>query len=90
VLGALSRPGPETDLRELEFKKNQYGPVGEAIVLRYRGGLFLPEPGISNLDAAAREQKADEAFLALLARYGREIRNVSEKAQLQFLRANDL
>jgi CHC2 zinc finger len=34
---------PDTDLRELRFKKNNYGPVSESIVLRYRNGLFLPE-----------------------------------------------
>ena len=27
---------PDNDLRELEFKKNQYGPLGETIVLRYQ------------------------------------------------------
>jgi hypothetical protein len=26
---------PDNDLRELEFKKNQYGPRGDSIVLRY-------------------------------------------------------
>jgi RecA-family ATPase len=70
---------PESDLRELEFKKNQYGPTGESIVLRYQRGLYLPEGGISSLDKVAREQKADEVFLALLARYEAEGRNVSEK-----------
>ncbi len=70
---------PDNDLREIEFKKNQYGPIGETIVLRYQHGLFLPEGGISSLDKLAREQKADEAFLALLSRYEREGRNVSEK-----------
>jgi RecA-family ATPase len=70
---------PDGDLRQLEFKKNQYGPIGESIVLRYKGGLFLPEGGLSNLDKAAREQKAEEVFLALLARYTNEGRNVSEK-----------
>jgi RecA-family ATPase len=70
---------PDGDLRELEFKKNQYGPTGETIVLRYQHGLFLPEGGISNLDKLAREQKAEEIFLALLARYEGEGRNVSEK-----------
>jgi RecA-family ATPase len=54
---------PDGDLRELEFKKNQYGPTGETIVLRYQRGLFLPEAGISNLDKAAREMKVDEIFL---------------------------
>src|SRR5262249_42200052 len=46
---------PDGDLRQLEFKKNQYGPIGETIVLRYQGGLFLPESGLSSLDTLARE-----------------------------------
>jgi RecA-family ATPase len=67
------------DLREFEFKKNQYGPIGETIVLRYQRGLFLPERGMSSLDKLAREQKAEEIFLALLARYERQGRNLSDK-----------
>jgi RecA-family ATPase len=55
---------PDTDLRELHFKKSNYGPVSDNIVLRYQGGLFLPERGISNLDKLNREAAADEAFLA--------------------------
>jgi RecA-family ATPase len=56
---------PDGDLRELEFKKNQYGPMGETIVLRYQRGLFLPEGGMSNLDKLAREQKAVEPQIIL-------------------------
>src|SRR5262245_8140059 len=59
---------PDSDLRQLEFKKNQYGPKSESIVLRYQHGLFLPEGGMSSLDKVAREQKADEAFLHHLKR----------------------
>jgi RecA-family ATPase len=59
---------PDNDLRELEFKKNQYGPLAETVILRYRDGLFLPEGGISGLDKLAREAKADELFLGLLKR----------------------
>jgi len=70
---------PDNDLRQLEFKKNQYGPLGENIVLRYDGGLFLPVPGVSNLAAAARDAKAEEVFIALLARFEREGRNVTDK-----------
>jgi RecA-family ATPase len=70
---------PDGDLRQLEFKKNQYGPTAETILLRYQRGLFLPEGGMSSLDKVAREQKADEIFLALLARYSREGRNVCDK-----------
>jgi RecA-family ATPase len=59
---------PDNDIRELAFKKNQYGPIGETIVLRYQRGLFLPEGGLSNLDKLAREVKADECFLHGLGR----------------------
>jgi RecA-family ATPase len=68
----------DNDLRELEFKKNQYGPRGDNIVLRYQRGLFLPEAGVSNLDKASRSAKAEEVFMDLLRRFGAEGRNVSE------------
>jgi RecA-family ATPase len=69
----------DNDLRELEFKKNQYGPRGESIVLRYQRGLFLPEGGTSNLDKLAREAKADELFLNLTQRFAGQGRNISDK-----------
>jgi RecA-family ATPase len=61
---------PDSDLRELVFKKNQFGPMSANIVLRYRNGLFLPEPSRSGLDKLAREVvKADETCLDLLKRF---------------------
>lgn len=70
---------PNSDLRELEFKKNQYGPIAETIVLRYRNGLFLPEAGMTNLDKVARETRAEEMFVELLRRLSAQGRNVSDK-----------
>jgi RecA-family ATPase len=70
---------PDNDLREIEFKKNQYGPKGESIILRYQRGLFLPEAGISSLDQLARREKAEEVFLDLLRRFSAQGRNVSNK-----------
>jgi RecA-family ATPase len=70
---------PDNDLRKLEFKKNQYGPTAEAIVLRYQRGLFLPEGSASGLDRLAADQRADELFLTLLGQFTRQGRNVSEK-----------
>jgi RecA-family ATPase len=70
---------PDNNLRELEFRKNQYGPLGESVVLRYRNGLFLPEAGMSSLEKITREAKADEIFLDLLKRFSSEGRNVSNK-----------
>ncbi|WP_374226584.1 AAA family ATPase [Bradyrhizobium sp. SRL28] len=71
---------PDNDLRELEFKKNQYGPRGESIVLRYQRGLFLPEAGVSNLDKATRTVMAEDVFMDLLRRFAAHNRNVSDKA----------
>src|SRR5262249_9644302 len=71
---------PDNDLRELIFKKNQFGPMSANIVLRYRNGLFLPESSASGLDKIAREAKADEVFLDLLKRFASEGRNLSHTA----------
>ena len=38
---------PDNDLRELEFKKNQYGPRGDSIVLRYQRGPLPARGGVS-------------------------------------------
>ena len=70
---------PDNDLRQIEFKKNQYGPTAETIVLRYQRGLFLPEGSMSTLDKLAAEQRADELFMTLLAQFDKQGRNVSDK-----------
>jgi RecA-family ATPase len=74
---------PDNDLRELEFKKNQYGPISDAITLRYQNGLFLPLPGTS-FAQAAREAKADDVFLDLLARFTKQNRYVSDKTSANY------
>jgi RecA-family ATPase len=70
---------PDNDLREIEFKKNQYGPRGANMVLRYQHGLFLPEGGASSLDILAREATADQTFLDLVRKFAGQGRNVSDK-----------
>jgi RecA-family ATPase len=69
----------DNDLREIVFKKNQYGRISESIVLRYESGLYLPVAGES-FDAAARAQAAQDVFLALLKRFANE----SRKCEFQF------
>jgi RecA-family ATPase len=70
---------PDSDLRELEFKKNNYGPVEESIILRYQNGLYLPVPGVTSLDKVASESRADDVFLALLRRFAKANRNVGDR-----------
>jgi hypothetical protein len=37
-------------------------------MLRYRNGVFVPEPGMSIIERAAREKAIDDAFLAVLGK----------------------
>jgi len=79
IKGTKPEPGeqPDNDLREIVFKKNNYGPISESLALRYQNGLFLPLEGMTTLDRAAREANADEIFLKLLRRFASENRHVS-------------
>jgi RecA-family ATPase len=76
-----AEPGeePDNDLREIVFKKNNYGTLSETVVLRYRDGLFLPVAGASSLDKLAQESRADDVFVTLLRRFTTQNRNVSDK-----------
>lgn len=70
---------PDGDLRQLQFKKNQYGPTCEPITLRYQHGLFLPETGVGSLKSMAQEQQDEEGFLKLLVQLGNQGRRVSDR-----------
>jgi RecA-family ATPase len=71
---------PDDDLRELQFKKNQYGPKSESVVVRYQDGLFLPVAGMSSLDRAARDAKVDATFIDLLRRLTEQGQRVGHRA----------
>jgi RecA-family ATPase len=77
----------DSGLHMLEFRKNNYGPVSETILLRWRDGVYVAEPG--SLDPKSAEQvlnrleveaKVDELFLTLLRRLAERGRNVSDKS----------
>jgi RecA-family ATPase/5S rRNA maturation endonuclease (ribonuclease M5) len=70
---------PDDDLRELQFKKNQYGPKAETVVVRYQRGLFLPVPGVGSLEKMAQDQQDDELFLTLLDQFDQQGRRVSDR-----------
>ncbi len=70
---------PDPNLRTLEFKKNNYGPIAMNIALRWERGVYVPVAGIGSLDRLAAEQHAERLFLALLDRFNRQGRNVNDK-----------
>jgi RecA-family ATPase len=70
---------PDPELRELVFMKNNYGPLGASVLLRWKAGVFVPEPGDGTLERAAAEQKAEQAFCASVVQFADQGRNVSTK-----------
>jgi RecA-family ATPase len=59
---------PDRDIRELEFKKNQYEPTDATIILRYdnQKGMFLPIPKASSAENLRSDADAEDAFLNCL------------------------
>jgi hypothetical protein len=59
--------------------KSNYGPVTETITLRWRNGVFVPEPKTGSLEKYAANSRADDVFLKLLERFCRQGRIVGDK-----------
>jgi RecA-family ATPase len=60
---------PDPELRELLFMKNNYGPIGAKLLLRWKNGVFAPEPGQGTIEKAAAERATEHLFLSLLDRF---------------------
>jgi RecA-family ATPase len=75
---------PDSDLRELTFKKNNYGPKPNSIILRYQNGLFLPEKSMTSLDHAAHEMNADTCYLAGLRKLVSQGQTTSPQVQSSY------
>lgn len=71
----------DPNLRQLEFQKNQYGPLSEKIILEWKDGMFLVKPGMSQLEIAAKEARAENIFLDLLRVRENSGRHLSDKPQ---------
>jgi RecA-family ATPase len=56
----------DSGLRQLEIIKNNYGPVGEKVRLRWERGVFVPEGTASAPQQAAAQNKVDRLFIQLL------------------------
>lgn len=56
----------DSGLRQFEVVKNNYGPMGEKIRLRWERGVFVPEGLGSTVQQAAAEAEVDSLYLTLL------------------------
>jgi hypothetical protein len=66
-------------LRILEWRKNNYGPLSEKIFLRWRAGVYVPEPRAGSFEQMAEDAKVENLFLDLLHRFTKQGRNVTDK-----------
>jgi RecA-family ATPase len=68
----------DPDVRELEAKKNNYGPLAEAKRLRWKDGVFvLDRDERTALSKDADDRNAEEVFLKLLKLFTSQNRKVS-------------
>jgi RecA-family ATPase len=72
-------PGDDPDLRCLEFKKNNYGPVHQTVVLRWRDSVYVVEAGPGTLQRLAAEAAVNDLFMFLLQRSIKAGRTVSDR-----------
>jgi RecA-family ATPase len=75
----LSDDDRDNDLRVLEWMKSNYGPVSERMVVRYKNGVYVPEPSQGSAEQLMAERQWEALFLDLLRRLAKDGRSVSSK-----------
>lgn len=75
----LSDDERDNDLRVLEWKKSNYGPVSERMIVRYKAGVYVPEPSTGSAEQVMADRAIEAVFLDLLRRFARQDRHVSDK-----------
>jgi RecA-family ATPase len=71
-------------LRQLEVMKNNYGPQGEKVRLRWDRGVFVPVGIASPMERAAAEARIDTAFIRCLETATAQGRTTSDKPGRNF------
>lgn len=71
---------PDPELRELLFVKSNYGPLGARVLLRWKNGVFVPEPSQGSIEKAVADRKAEDVFLVLLHRFTEQCISLSNKS----------
>ena len=67
--GVKNGEAPDSDVRQLDFKKNQYGKVQDPITLRWKNGLYLPEASGASYEKMARDSAVEHVALTLVKRF---------------------
>jgi RecA-family ATPase len=74
---------PESDLRELVYKKSNYGPPVQSVGLQYQNGLFVPLTGPA-FDPASKARNVQNVFVEILKRFNKTKRFVGAKQGVNY------
>jgi RecA-family ATPase len=74
---------PDTGLRVLEIKKNNYGPMTTSVPIRWQSGVFVVAAKDA-FDQTVAEAHAEEVFLKLLRDFGTQGRFVSDRVSAAY------
>ena len=69
----------DSDVREIQFLKNNYGKQGDSIQVRWKDGVFVPEAATNGLEKIAQDHADDQRFLDLLKKFEGQGRKLSHK-----------
>lgn len=69
----------DNGVREIEFRKNNYGPLGEMMRVRWVDGVFVVAGPADEKEQLATQADAEDLFMTLLRRFTEAGRNVTEK-----------
>jgi RecA-family ATPase len=69
----------DSDVRQLEVVKRNYGRKGEKVRVRWDRGVFVPESSTSPVERAAAKTPIDDAFMRCLDAVSAQGRSVSAK-----------
>jgi hypothetical protein len=69
----------DSDIREIQFLKNNYGRQGDTIQVRWENGVFVREDGPPSMERIARDREDEKVFLKLLVLLDGQGRQVSHK-----------
>jgi RecA-family ATPase len=75
----LANEVDDPELRVLEVKKANYAKISEQILLRWKNGVYVPEPRAGSLEQMAEERKIDDLFIDLLRRFTGQGRKVTDR-----------
>jgi RecA-family ATPase len=69
----------DSDVREIQFLKNNYGKQGDSILVRWKAGVFVPETATNGLEKVLQDHNDDQRFLDQLKKFEGQGRNLSHK-----------